>query len=141
LSGSRLTGKDIFARLRADGYRGSEVAVRRFVAENNGGTFVTSTFDPRSSNGRAQAFLDAFRKKYADAPVDASAAEGYQAIHLLWHAFLRSRTRSPQLTAEALKLFVTEGSFEESRFSPQGELSNRPIYLNRILHDVSKTQG
>ena len=128
----RLSAREIYARLQSHGYEGPEIAVRRFVAEENGGTFVASTFDPDVRSEPVTNFITAFHQRYGIQPIDTLAAEGYQAMYLLMHAFRRSRSRSPSASAEALKLFVSEGSFENSRFSPQGEMLNRTIHLRRI---------
>lgn len=123
----------MFARLRDEhGYQGSEAAVRGYVAERKGGTYVASVFDAESLRLKVRAFVDDFQRKYSFNDVDALAAQGFQAINLLKEAFERGGSTNPETAAAALRLFIDdEGIFGRNRFSENGDLLGLEIVFKR----------
>ncbi len=66
------------------------------------GVVVATIFHPDNPEPAAQAFAEAFERRYGMRP-DSWAARGYEAVHLLAHAIEQAGTAAPDRVADALR--------------------------------------
>lgn len=91
------------------------------------GTVVATAFHPDEPRPEVRRFTAAFEKRYGVAP-DAGSALGYDVIHLLADAILRSGSAVPDSIAKALhSLHDWRGVTGSFTFDSAGNLVGRPI--------------
>ncbi|HMK73933.1 MAG TPA: ABC transporter substrate-binding protein [Myxococcaceae bacterium] len=89
-------------------------------------------YDPASPTPENQAFVRKFRARFGRDP-DTWAAQGYDALHILARAARATGSLNPLDLAYAIRFMDPwEGANGRYKFDGQGELEDKPIYLEVI---------
>ena len=91
------------------------------------GTIIATAFHPHDQREEVQRFAAGFRQQYGLEP-DASAALGYDAVHLIAHGIETARSAAPDRVADALRATRDwRGVTGRVTFTDAGELLDRSL--------------
>ncbi len=91
------------------------------------GTIIATAFHPHDQREEVQRFASGFRQQYGREP-DASAALGYDAVHLITHGIEMARSAEPERVADALRTTRDwRGVTGRVTFTDAGELVDRSL--------------
>jgi branched-chain amino acid transport system substrate-binding protein len=103
------------------------------------GSMYFEIYDPASATPENQAFVRKYRDRFHKDP-DAWAAQGYDALHLLARAARSSRSANPLDLTYALRFMSPwQGANGRYHFNSQGDLDEKPIYLNLFRNGAPLT--
>jgi branched-chain amino acid transport system substrate-binding protein len=106
--------------------------MRRVAGAALEGVKYFDMYDPASPRPENQAFVRKFRARFGRDP-DTWAAQGYDALHILAKVAGTTGSVSPLDLAYAIRFMDPwEGANGRYKFDPQGELEDKPIYLEVI---------
>ncbi|MGE4273576.1 MAG: ABC transporter substrate-binding protein [Desulfitobacterium sp.] len=96
------------------------------------GLLVGSFFNPKLPSSKTQAFVEAFRQEYQQAPTS-YAATGYDAVSLLAAALEKSDLANPATVAQELRdLGAWEGVIGVHQFNAQGDDIGDLVVLKKV---------
>ena len=94
------------------------------------GAMYFDMYNPASARPENQAFVHKFQARFGRNP-DTWAAQGYDALHLLAKAVRTTGSGNPLDLSYAIRFMVPwEGANGRYAFNGQGELDDKPIFLN-----------
>jgi len=105
-------------------------AMRKRAGNALEGAMYFDMYDLNSASQENQAFVRAFHARYGTYP-DTWAAQGYDALHILAKAIKSTGSRNPLDLSYAIRYMdAWEGANGRYKFNSNGELDDKPIYLN-----------
>lgn len=108
--------------------------MRRRAGQALEGAMFYKEYNLHSPSPGNQAFLGKFRNRYNKNP-DVWAAQGYDALHILAKAVKLTGSRNPLDLSYAIRYMdAWEGANGRYKFNSEGELEDKPIYLEKFMH-------
>ena len=105
------------------------------------GAMYVSPYNPDSPSPENQTFVRAFQARFGKRP-DAWAAQGYDTLRILANAARFTGSRNPRDLAFAIRYMPAwEGANGRYQFDSQGELLDKPIYINTFEHGAVRTSA
>lgn len=102
------------------------------AGRNAEGVIVPTTFNPNLLTKNTRDFVRNFKKKYGVTP-DAMAAQGYDAVQLLFHAIRKSGSTTPIVLASTLRILQEwEGVTGSYSFKMNGDIVGKSIYFKEV---------
>jgi len=96
------------------------------------GTVIATTFSPEYQGEATQRFVHDFRAWYGKEP-DFVAAQAYDSLRILAHAFAESGTTAPIVVSTTLKLIKNwDGVSGDYSMSPSGDIVNKSIWFKEM---------